>query len=181
MMRNGRQALRNAAWKRVALYAAAILFAGPDLPAQVRNGFDLSNALVPVEEIHAGGPPRDGIPSIDEPRFQPAGEIRFLSDSDLVFGVGEGRDRRAYPLRILVWHELVNDVVGGRPLVISYCPLCGTAMAFDRRVRGRTLTFGVSGLLYQSDVLMYDRETESLWTQLGMEGVSGSFADEANS
>jgi len=80
---------------------------------------------------------------------------------------------RAYPLRILVWHEIVNDVVGRQPVAVTYCPLCGTAMVFSRELPGATLSFGVSGLLYQSDVLLYDRETESLWSQLAMKAISG--------
>ncbi len=143
------------------------------LPAQSLNGFDLSDASIPVSDILSGGPPRDGIPAIDKPKFAPANRVTFLNDDDKVFGVSFGKDRRAYPIRILDFHEIVNDVVGKQPVVITYCPLCGTAMAFDRRFGEKTLSFGVSGLLYQSDVLMYDRQTESLWSQLAMQSVSG--------
>lgn len=137
------------------------------------NGFDLNNAIIPVRDILSGGPPRDGIPSIDAPQFIQPSQADFMKDEDLVVSVTFDGQTRAYPLRILVWHEIVNDVVGGHPIAVTYCPLCGTAMVFDRRVGERTLTFGVSGLLYQSDVLMYDRETESLWSQLKMQSVSG--------
>lgn len=147
--------------------------------SQEKNGFDLSNATVPVSDILSGGPPRDGIPSIDRPKFETAAQADWLQDDDLVFGISIGDDQRAYPLRILVWHEIVNDVVGGQPVAITYCPLCGTAMAFDRQFGGKTLTFGVSGLLYQSDVLMYDRQTESLWSQLAIKSVSGTHAGTA--
>ncbi len=137
------------------------------------NGFDLSAASIPRNEIHRGGPPRDGIPSIDHPRFVPPGEAGFLRRNDEVVSVTVAGKTRAYPLRILVWHEIVNDVLAGKPLAITYCPLCASSMVFDRRIGGKVRTFGVSGLLYQSDVLLYDRETESLWTQLGRRAVSG--------
>lgn len=152
---------------------AALLTGMPDSPAQEANGFDLSKASIPIAEIHAGGPPRDGIPSIDRPQFEKAAEADWMRPEDLVVGVTVGEDRRAYPLRILVWHEIVNDTVGGKPVAVTYCPLCGTAMTFARTVEGKVLTLGVSGLLFQSDVLMYDRETESLWSQLAMKSVSG--------
>lgn len=140
---------------------------------QGHNGFDVSNATIPKSEILRGGPPRDGIPAIDEPKFLPVSKAHFLRDEDPVIGLVEKGEARAYPLRILVWHEIVNDTVGGRPITVVYCPLCGTGMVFDRRYAGEELTFGVSGLLYNSDVLMYDRQTESLWSQLKMEAVAG--------
>ncbi len=145
----------------------------PPNRGSTHNGFDVSNATIPIGEIRSGGPPRDGIPSIDEPRFLPASEVDYLRDADEVVGFIEQGKARAYPLRILVWHEIVNDTVGGRPIAVTYCPLCGTCMVFDRRYAGKELTFGVSGLLYNSDVLMYDRQTESLWSQLEMAAVSG--------
>ena len=162
----------------IALAAAVVNGAAfPSAAQSPSNGFDLSNATVPVDEIRRGGPPRDGIPSIDEPKFTSVGKVDFLKDSDLVFGFENDGDRRAYPLRVLVWHEIVNDVVGKIPVAITYCPLCGTAMVFDRRHGDKTLSFGVSGLLFQSDVLMYDRETESLWSQLGMKSLAGPMVD----
>jgi len=147
--------------------------------ARSMNGFDLSNARIPVKEILSGGPPRDGIPAIDRPQFWSVSDADgFLRDDDIVLGVARNGHAKAYPLRILVWHEIVNDSVGGDPVVITYCPLCGTGMAFSRRICGldQPPTFGVSGLLYQSDVLMYDRTTESLWSQLAMEAVAGPMA-----
>jgi hypothetical protein len=137
------------------------------------NGFDVSNALVPLNEIRSGGPPRDGIPAIDRPRFVSPGAARGLQANDLVVSVTVGGRTRAYPLRILVHHEIVNDQLGGRALAVTYCPLCGTAMVFDRDVNGHRLNFGVSGLLYQSSLLMYDRQTDSLWTQIGMQAIAG--------
>ncbi len=140
--------------------------------AQERNGFQLAPSLVPVEEILAGGPPRDGIPALDTPSFAPAAASDW-DDDEHVVGVSVAGESRAYPLAILVWHELVNDSLGGAPILVSYCPLCGTAMVFDRRVGGRAQRFGVSGLLYLSDLLLYDRGTESLWSQISATAVTG--------
>ncbi|MEA2068370.1 MAG: DUF3179 domain-containing protein [Verrucomicrobiota bacterium] len=151
----------------------AILLVAGVAAADRFNGFDLSNAVIPVREIRSGGPPRDGIPSIDHPKFISSGAADYMRDTDEVLSVTVGEETRAYPLRILVRHEIVNDQIAGQPIAITYCPLCGTAMVFSRQVEGRTLDFGVSGLLYQSDVLMYDRQTESLWSQLAMSSVSG--------
>ncbi|MBA2565444.1 MAG: DUF3179 domain-containing protein [Gemmatimonadetes bacterium] len=137
------------------------------------NGFDLRGALVPVGEIVGGGPPRDGIPALSSSRFEPARAADWLGEDDRILALQANGVAKAYPIRILNWHELVNDEVGGQPVLISFCPLCGTGMAFDPLVRGRRLTFGVSGLLYNSDLLMYDRETESLWTQIGRRAVTG--------
>jgi len=145
--------------------------------AQSKNGFDLGNASIPISEILAGGPPRDGIPALDKPQFTSVAEADWLDDDDLLLAVDIGGEQRAYPTRILVWHEIVNDTVGGQAITVSFCPLCGTGMVFSREVGGKTLDFGVSGLLYQSDVLMYDRQTESLWSQLAMRSVSGPLED----
>ena len=141
------------------------------------NGFVVSNATIQLDDILSGGPPRDGIPAIDNPRFITPSEADFMQGDDEVVSVTFGNETRTYPLRILVRHEIVNDEIAGQPIAITYCPLCGTAMVFSRRVGERTLDFGVSGLLYQSDVLMYDRQTESLWSQLRMEAVSGSLVE----
>jgi hypothetical protein len=136
------------------------------------NGFALEPSDVPSDEIRKGGPPRDGIPALDGPALMPAAAAPW-SDDEPVIGVQLGGESRAYPFAILVWHELVNDVLGEQPILVSYCPLCGTGIVFDRRVGGQTRRFGVSGLLYQSDLLMYDRETESLWSQISAAAVTG--------
>lgn len=141
--------------------------------ANAMNGFDLSTTSIDVTQIFTGGPPRDGIPSIDSPKFVPVKDVDYLTDDDIVIGFTHASSNRAYPTRILIWHEIVNDTVGDFPFSVTYCPLCGTAMVFERNIDGQLRTFGVSGLLYQSDVLMYDRESESLWSQLGMEAISG--------
>lgn len=128
---------------------------------------------VPTDQILRGGPPIDGIPSIDHPHFISAGVAKFLREEDLVLGIELEGEAHAYPIKILNWHEIVNDTLRGTPLVISYCPLCGSGMAFERKVKDRTLTFGVSGLLYNSDMVMYDWETHSLWSQILSEAIAG--------
>jgi hypothetical protein len=144
--------------------------------AERPNGFDLSGALVDRELIRRGGPPRDGIPSIDEPSFTGvAGADRWLADEARVLGIEVEGVTRAYPVPILDWHEIVNDRIGDRPLLVTWCPLCGSGVAYDPRLpqAPEGLEFGVSGLLYNSDVLLYDRATESLWSQLRHEAVAG--------
>ena len=138
----------------------------------VRNGFVLEPASIPAAEILGGGPPRDGIPALDHPTTLTAAQADW-SDDEIVLGVVVAGQARAYPVAILNWHELVNDNVGGEPILVSFCPLCGTGMVFDRRVGGKVSTFGVSGLLYRSDLLMYDRGSESLWSQISAEAVAG--------
>jgi hypothetical protein len=137
------------------------------------NGFDVTNASVPTQAIERGGPPRDGIPAIDHPKFVPADQAR-LADKDRILGLTQDGVARAYPVRILNWHEVVNDQLGDRTVVVTYCPLCGTGMAFDTQPgTGTTGAFGVSGLLYNSDVLLYDRATQSLWSQMLQTAISG--------
>ena len=156
----------------MAILVMVVLTSVPASALQM-NGFDLTGASVPIDEIHHGGPPRDGIPSIDQPRFVSAVEADFLKPDDRVLGFHRPGIARAYPISILNWHEVVNDRVGGEPIAVTFCPLCGTGMVFSTRVDGRDLTLGVSGLLYNSDVLLYDRQTESLWSQIMSEAVSG--------
>lgn len=142
------------------------------------NGFDLTNSLVPATSIVRGGPPRDGIPAILNPHYVAAAEAIFLRPDDIVLGF-EYRGRSfAFPRHILNWHELVNDEVDGHPFLITYCPLCGSGMAFSARVDGKALVFGVSGLLYNSDVIFYDKTTESLWSQIERRAISGKYAGE---
>jgi Protein of unknown function (DUF3179) len=126
--------------------------------------------LVDPGDIVAGGPPPDGIPPVDRPRFQAAGTVGWLAAAEPVAVVELGGDAKAYPLQILVWHEIVNDTVGGVPVTVTYCPLCNTAISFRRpTVAGTVTTFGTSGRLYHSNLVMYDRATRSLWPQaLGM-------------
>lgn len=138
-------------------------------------GFDLRRHSVPPEQILSGGPKKDGIPALLDPEFVTAKEAeRFLQPTDRIVGLSIGDAARAYPLRILAWHEIVNDALDDQPVMVTYCPLTGSAVAFDRTIGGTPTTFGVSGLLYESNVLLYDHETESLWSQLGGAAVAGA-------
>ena len=145
----------------------------PLVHASPTNGFDIEDALVPREQIIHGGPPRDGIPSVDNPRFVPASQAGFLTENDRVLGVYHNGRAKAYPIRILNYHEIVNDYFGKDVVVVSFCPLCGTGMVFESQVGGVDRTFGVSGLLYNSDMLLYDRESMSLWSQIMAQAISG--------
>jgi hypothetical protein len=131
-------------------------------------------SLVERTRIVSGGPPPDGIPSIDDPRFQPAHEVDWLSDDEAVLVLRVGEVERAYPVRIMAWHEIVNDVIDEIPVTVTYCPLCNSAVAFDRRVDGEVLDFGTSGALYLSALVMYDRQTETLWTHFDGRAVLGT-------
>lgn len=162
----------------IAILVTILSFKGCSLFASPNNGFELDNAVIPPAEILPGGPRKDGIPSIDKPKFESINQVNWLSDDDLVLSLSIDGINRAYPIAILNWHEIVNDQLGDHSVVISYCPLCGTGMAFDARVKNKTLEFGVSGLLYNSDVLLYDRETESLWSQIMQQSVSGPMVGE---
>ena len=113
--------------------------------------------LIPLDKIKGGGPPKDGIPSIDDPVFAGIQDSQFMSDSDTVIGLYINGEARAYPLFILVWHEIVNDTVGGVPVAVTYCPLCYTNQVFERVIDGQEVEFGTSGKLYNSNLLMYDR------------------------
>jgi len=125
--------------------------------------------IIPLDKIKGGGPPKDGIPSIDDPVFADIQGSHFMSNSDIVIGLEINGDIKAYPLFILVWHEIVNDKVGGTPVSVTYCPLCYTNQVFERVIDGQEVEFGTSGKLYNSNLLMYDRFTESYWSQaLGM-------------
>ena len=128
---------------------------------------------VNLDEIQSGGPPKDGIPSIDNPKFVPVAKVKDLADSEPVVGLIINGKARAYPLRVLTWHEIVNDELGGVPVTVTYCPLCNSAIAFDRRLDGKVLDFGTTGKLRNSDMVMYDRQTESWWQQFLGEGIVG--------
>ncbi len=138
---------------------------------------DTSRALVPLDEIIAGGPPPDGIPAIDRPAFvEPAGAAAWLVPKEPVLALEVNGDARAYPLQILIWHEIVNDVVGGVPVTVTFCPLCNSGIVFERVVSGTTLDFGTSGKLYKSDLVMYDRQSHSLWAQMEGRAIVGTYA-----
>lgn len=162
----------------ICLFITCFLVLSLNVQAQSKNGFDLSNSSLPINEILLGGHPRDGIPAIDKPKFIAAHKAKHLEDHDRVLGVYYNNIAKAYPIRILNWHEIVNDRFSVEPIVISFCPLCGTGTAFSTQ-RHKAKTFGVSGLLYNSDLLLYDRETESLWSQIHAEAISGKLQGES--
>ncbi|TRX59406.1 DUF3179 domain-containing protein [Fulvivirga sp. M361] len=144
-----------------------------------KNGFNLSDLTISFSEIKQGGPPKDGIPAINHPRFESASNATFIKPNDLIIGVEINGIAKAYPIKILNWHEIVNDEISTRPVVITYCALCRSGLVFNACVKGRAYTFGVSGLLYNSDVLLYDRETQSLWSQLIGASVAGTNSGKA--
>ncbi len=138
---------------------------------------DFSKHTVPLSEFQSGGPGKDGIPAIDRPRFTSVREAdRELDGREPVAAVELDGEAKAYPIRILVWHEIVNDTLAGRPIAVTYCPLCNSTVAFSREVAGRTLSFGTTGNLRESDLVMYDRQTESWWQQITADAVVGELA-----
>jgi hypothetical protein len=134
----------------------------------------LPQPLLDPNELLSGGPPPDGIPAIDEPKFVRASTATFLEDDEPVLAIEVDGEARAYPIQIMTWHEIVNDTVAGRPVTVSYCPLCNSAIAYVRQLGDRILDFGTSGKLYQSALVMYDRQTESLWSHFTGEAVIGT-------
>jgi len=136
---------------------------------------DFSKSSVDFKEILSGGPPKDGIPSIDNPKFVDFTDERVvkMAPTEPVIGVVIDGKARAYPLYVLTWHEIVNDELAGVPITVTYCPLCNSSIVFDRRLDGRVLDFGTTGKLRKSDMVMYDRQTESWWQQFLGEGIVG--------
>ena len=140
-----------------------------------KTNFEKTN-IASWSEILSGGPPRDGIPALSDPQFIRIDDEKGIEDREPVVTVEiEGEVPRAYPIRYLTWHEIINDTAGGVPYAVTYCPLCNSAPTFDRRVEGQVLTFGVTGKLKDSNLIMYDRETESWWQQAIGEGIVGEF------
>ncbi len=131
---------------------------------------------VPLSGFESGGPGKDGIPAIDNPTFETVAGTAYLTPREPVIELVVKGKARAYPIQILIWHEIVNDLVAGVPVAVTLCPLCNTALVFDRRVRGRRLDFGTTGNLRNSDLVMYDRQTETWWQQFGGAGVVGRYA-----
>jgi Protein of unknown function (DUF3179) len=145
-------------------------------PARADSEFktDFSKHSVPYSEIRSGGPPKDGIPALKDPQFVSVSEAdTWLKPAEPVILAQVGDDAKAYPIQILIWHEITNDTVGGEPLVVTFCPLCNTAIAFRRTVNGQVLDFGTTGRLRYSNLIMYDRQTESWWQQATGEAIAG--------
>ena len=145
-------------------------------PARAASEFttDFSKHSVPYSEILSGGPPKDGIPALKDPQFVSiANADKWLKPAEPVILVEVGEDTRAYPIQILIWHEIANDTIGGEPFVVTFCPLCNTAIAFKRTVDGQILDFGTTGRLRYSNLIMYDRQTETWWQQATGEAIAG--------
>ncbi len=163
-----------------AILFACLLPAGPACadPADWRGEWpktDFSLSAVAFDEILSGGPPKDGIPALDTVRMIPVGSETRLTDTEPVMVLElAGATPRAWPIRYLTWHEIVNDTVGAVPVAVTFCPLCNAGIIFDRRLGGQVLSFGVSGKLRHSDMIMYDRQTESWWQQALGEGIVGA-------
>ncbi len=137
-------------------------------------GFDASTPKsVALEDLHQGCPARDCIRSIDSPKYVPAAEAVHVADDDRVIAISLNDDKRAYPARILDRHEIVNDTIGGKPVAITWCPLCGSAVGIERELDGEVTAFGVSGVLYNSDLVFYDRTSNTLWDQIEARGIVG--------
>lgn len=142
---------------------------------------DFTRSGVQWNEITSGGPPKDGIPSIDRPRFAPIQEatrLLQLTDNEPVISIEISGEARAYPLRILIWHEIVNDRLADIPIAVTYCPLCNSSVVYDRRVGTRILDFGTTGKLRHSDLVMYDRQTETWWQQFTGTALVGALLGE---
>lgn len=157
----------------------------PDDEQLIKLGFsyefktNFDKVLVPLDEIVSGGPSKDGIPPIDEPKFLDlSGGDEFLQSQEPVIALELNGDARAYPLQVLIWHEIVNDTVGGVPVVVTFCPLCNTAIVFERTLDGVVYDFGTTGKLRFSDLIMYDRQTESWWQQITGEAIIGDLVGE---
>jgi hypothetical protein len=160
--------------------AGTIIEDGAAPPFSTRNwSTDFSRRAVEWREIMSGGPPKDGIPAIDDPQFESIEEAStWISERDPVIVFEHGGVTRAYPLAILMWHEIANDEIAGLPVSVTFCPLCNASIVFDRRFDGQVLDFGVSGMLRNSDLIMYDRQSESWWQQFTGEGIVGKYTGE---
>jgi len=140
------------------------------------GGAAAQQCLIPQNQIVSGGPGKDGIPALTNPRIVTPGEgDSFLQEDDLVLGAIVNGEARAYPHGILWWHEIVNDVLGGKPILVTFCPLTGSGIVYDPEVDGRGLNFGVSGLLFDNNLILFDRSTDSLWSQMRLEAICGPF------
>lgn len=169
-------AMRALVWFAIICTPAMVWQAGAQLSPEVWKT-DLSKYSIDLSELRAeeGRPPKDSIPSIDRPQFDTVAEAsKWLVAGEPAVVVEHGGEARAYPLQILLWHELVNDQMGETPILVSFCPLCNSAIVFDRRVDGEPHTFGVASFLRHNGMVMYDRQTDSLWQQLTGEAIVGT-------
>lgn len=157
--------------KKIVFFSIVLfLSCGSDAPQQ--NTF--TEWLIPIGEVFDGGPGKDGIPAVDNPKFDDAVDVDFLNDNDLIIGMVHDGIAKAYPHAILDWHEIVNDEISDISFGLTYCPLTGTGIAWDSNINGSKTTFGVSGKLYNTNLIPYDRATDSYWSQMRLDCVSGS-------
>ena len=141
---------------------------------------DFSKTIIALSEIQSGGPPKDGIPAINDPKFNTQEQARdWLHPQEPVIALYLGKQARAYPLQILIYHEIVNDEIDGQPIAVTFCPLCNATVVFDRILNGKVLYFGTTGKLRKSDLIMYDRQTESWWQQFTGESIVGFYAGQS--
>jgi hypothetical protein len=150
------------------------IVANPTVDAEIKTTSDGTKYIVDPSKIRSGGPPKDGIPPIDNPKFvtvQDADE--WIEENELVLAIIHNGVKRVYPNQIMVWHEIVNDNIGGDPILITYCPLCGSGIAYERKINGEEVEFGTSGKLYNSNLVMYDRLTDSYWSQIDGVAIIG--------
>jgi hypothetical protein len=147
----------------------------PLVAAWRREGWttDFSKTTIDFGDILSGGPPRDGIPSIDSPKFVPVAEESELADREPVISLEVDGEAKAYPLRVMMWHEIANDTIAGKPVAVTYCPLCNAAIVFDATIDGQVFDFGTTGKLRNSDLVMYDRQTETWWQQFSGKAIAG--------
>jgi len=160
----------------VAMVAWVPLGAAQDAPRAWHSEWpdtDFSRHTIDYAEILSGGPPKDGIPAIDNPQFEPIHGSQDIPATEPVIVLSHGGETKVYPLRIMMWHEIVNDEIGGQPVAVTYCPLCNAAIVFDARLGGQILTFGTTGKLRNSDLVMYDRQTQSWWQQFSGDAIVG--------
>ena len=163
------------AWMTIRIFNPAI---GAPIFSSQWSKTDFQKSSVEMSEIMSGGPPKDGIPAIDSPQFiSIAAASEWLHKQEPVAAVAINGKARAYPLQILMFHEIANDELGGVPITVTFCPLCNSVVAFDRRVGDRVLDFGTTGMLRKSNLVMYDRQTESWWQQFTGEGIVGEYTD----
>lgn len=134
---------------------------------------DSEDWLIPESQVFDGGPGKDGIPALTNPELSSISSVSYLDDDDLVLIFKNGNEVRIYPHSILDWHEIINDKIDGKAVAITYCPLTGSGIAWDRVIDGEETTFGVSGLLYNSNLIPYDRKTESNWSQMRIQSING--------
>ncbi|MCQ9208385.1 MAG: DUF3179 domain-containing protein [Omnitrophica bacterium] len=160
------------------LLSIFLLFIIPGPVFSALEDFDLSEAIIDISTLRGGGPAKDGIPAISKPKFVSAKEALFLKDKDMVIGVLIGKEAKAYPINILNWHEIVNDSILNKEISVTWCPLTRSGIVFNRRTKKGVVDFGVSGLLYNSNLVMYDRPSDSLWPQLSLGAVTGAFVNQ---